>query len=914
MRLRSRKGQTTYTKGVKIVVDDVLKHYGKKRRSGRYEWGSGKEPYQGHTFLASYYKLKNEGHNDNEIAKRLGMNSTQLRQARAKANAEEKNYLIGQVSSDKISGMTNQEIADKYSISEASVRNYLTPGANHKTKQFDNIKNTLKDAVSKNEYLDVGSAVELQLGVSRTKFNTMVNDLVENEGYYVHKVYIDRLNDASKPITMKVLTKEPDLMTVVKSSAKIRPLESWSEDRGETISDLKPPKGVDPKKVKIRYNEEGGKDKDGVIELRPGVEDLDMGASHYAQVRIKVGEDRYLKGMAVYGDPKDFPPGTDIIFNTNKHTGTDPRDVMKPTKQDAKNNSELFGSTIIRQNKSNVLNIVNEEGEWDTWSAALSSQFLSKQPKKLIKERLDATYDDVKADFDEINSLTNPVVKQHLLESFSDGLDSKARKLGAKGIPGTKSHVILPFPDMKPDEVYAPNYKNGDKVVLVRYPHGGVFELPEVTVNNKYAKAKNVLGKDALDAIGIHPSVAEKLSGADFDGDTVYVLPNNNRQIKTSKALEGLKDFDPQDYKVAKDSPRNVFIKDPETGERVNTGHVIDDRTKQREMGKVSNLITDMTIKDAPPSDIARAVRHSMVVIDSEKHNLDYKQSAIDNSISALKKKYQSHINPDTGKKSTGASTLISRSKRLVDDLKSEGKTILDYDPERYSSGSQVEELYVGYIKKLQTLKNESMKASQNIKLPEYDKEAAKKYKAEVDSLTTKLDIAKSNAPRERQAQILSNKIYYSNLEYNMSKEQKKKLKSRSLARARETTGAKKETVDITPQEWEAIQNKAISNTKLKQILLNADMDQVRKLAAPREPRMTPTQESKALTYLNKKYTIEETAQALGTSTSAVRNMKMTTAKATRAKGLLDKGMSYAEVANSLGISEGSLKSMLDKL
>lgn len=876
------------------MVDDILQHYGKKRRSGRYEWGSGKEPYQGHSFLASYYKLKNEGLNDNDIAKRMKMNSTQLRQARAKANAEEKNYLIGQVSSDKISGMTNQEIAEKYHISEASVRNYLTPGANHKTKQFENIKNTLRDAVAKNEYLDVGSEVEQQLGVSRTKFNTMVNDLVENEGYHVHKVYIDRLTDKSKPITMKVLTKEPDLMTVVKDSAKIRPLESWSDDRGETISDLKPPKGVDPKKVKIRYSEEGGEDRDGVIELRPGVEDLDMGASHYAQVRIKVGEDRYLKGMAVYGDPKDFPPGTDIIFNTNKKTGTDPRDVMKPTKQDAKNNSELFGSTIIRQNKSNVLNIVNEEGEWDTWTAALSSQFLSKQPTKLIKERLDATYDDVKADFDEIVSLTNPVVKQHLLESFSDGLDSKARKLGAKGIKGTKSHVILPFPDMKPDEVYAPNYKDGDRVVLVRHPHGGVFELPEVTVNNKYSKAKNMLGKDALDAIGIHPSVAKKLSGADFDGDTVYVIPNNNKKIKTSKPLEDLKDFDPQDYKVDRKT--------------------IDSRTKNREMGNVSNLITDMTIKDATPSEIARAVRHSMVVIDSEKHNLDYKQSAIDNGISALKKKYQYHINPDTGKKSTGASTLISRSKRLVDDLRQEGKTILDYDPEKYSSGTKVESLYVGYIKKLQTLKNESVKTSQNIKLPEYDKAAAKKYKEEVDSLTRKLNIAKANAPRERQAQILSNKIYYSNLEYNMSKEQKKKLRSRSLARARETTGAKKETVDITPKEWEAIQNRAISNTKLKQILLNADMDQVRKLASPREPKLTPAQETKALTYLKKKYTIDETAKALGTSTSAVRNMKLTTAKATRAKGLLNKGMTYAEVAKSLGISEGSLRSMLDQL
>ena len=49
-------------------------------------------------------------------------------------------------------------------------------------------------------------------------------------------------------------------------------------------------------------------------------------------------------------------------------------------------------------------------------------------------------------------------------------------------------------------------------------------------------------------------------------------------------------------------------------------------------MGDVSNLITDMTIKGANNDELARAVRHSMVVIDSEKHNLDVKASARDNT------------------------------------------------------------------------------------------------------------------------------------------------------------------------------------------------------------------------------------------------------------------------------------------
>ena len=71
-------------------------------------------------------------------------------------------------------------------------------------------------------------------------------------------------------------------------------------------------------------------------------------------------------------------------------------------------------------------------------------------------------------------------------------------------------------------------------------------------------------------------------------------------------------------------------------------------------MGGVSNLITDMTLLGAPHKDIVRAIKHSMVVIDAEKHGLNYRQSAIDQGIPQLKEEYQ-------GGKRKGASTLISR-------------------------------------------------------------------------------------------------------------------------------------------------------------------------------------------------------------------------------------------------------------
>jgi hypothetical protein len=482
----------------------------------------------------------------------------------------------------------------------------------------------------------------------------------------------------------------------------------------------------------------------------------------------------------------------------------------------------------------------------------MSSQFLSKQPVNLIKDRLDDTYSSLRKEFDDINSMTNPVVRKHLMDKYIEGLDSKAKHLKAKGLAGTKSHVLLPFPELKPNEIYAPRYKDGERVVLVRHPHGGIFEIPELVVNNKNAVARKTLG-NAPDAVGIHPSVAGKLSGADFDGDTALVIPNGRGQVKTSRSLKELKNFDPQMYKV-----------DYET---------ISPRTKQREMGVVSNLITDMTIKGASQSELARAVRHSMVVIDSEKHKLDYKKSARDNGISSLIKTYQSHTNPDTGKQSRGASTLISRSKRLVDDLKKQGLDITDpsYDPKKYSSGTATEELYVGYVKGIIKTKNEATKISASIPNPQYSKEAAKKYAPEIESMNAKLNAALLNAPRERQAQLLTNHLYYSKVTPNMDKDDKAKLKSRSLARARDTVSAKKAQIQLTDREWEAVQSRAVSTTKLKQILDNADMDNIRKLASPKVRKLNTAKLSKAKALLNNNYTYAQVAEALGVSVSTIR-------------------------------------------
>ena len=679
-----------------------------------------------------------------------------------------------------------------------------------------------------------------------------------------------------------------------------------SHDGGETFDKFVYPKSMDSSRLKIRYAEEGGIHKDGVIELRRGVEDLSLGNSHYAQVRILVDGNRYLKGMAVYSD--DLPDGVDVLFNTNKKKGTPTEDVLKKIKNDPDN---PFGSLIkaggqsyyIDADGKRQLSLINkraDEGDWNEWSDKLSSQFLAKQNMQLVNKQLNLAAADKMAEFDEICSLTNPTVKKSLLKSFADDCDSAAVHLQAAALPRQKYQVILPITSMKDNEVYAPNYKNGENVALVRYPHGGTFEIPILTVNNKQAEARKVLGNTPKDAIGINSKIAERLSGADFDGDSVMVIPCNSSKSKvkitSTPPLKGLEGFDPKLEYGGK--PEGTFKKM---------------RNTEKEMGSVSNLITDMTLRGATPDELARAVRHSMVVIDAEKHNLDYKQSEIDNGIRSLKKKYQGTID-ENGRYHEGASTLISRAKSETSVVKRQGSPKIDegtgeliwkqVDNPTYidkktgktkvrtqqstkmaetndartlisDADTPVERAYANYANKMKALGNQARLEILSAGKVQYSAEAKKTYQAEVDSLKAKLNIALKNAPRERQAQTMANAVVAAKKQDNpdMTKAEIKKASQQALSQARASVNAKRETIKITDREWEAIQAGAISENQLNQIIVNADMKSLRQHATPRATITLSTAKQNKIASMNASgYTTSEIADALGISTSTVRN------------------------------------------
>lgn len=862
-----------------------LMHYGILRRSGRYPWGSGENPYQSYdSFLGYVDELRTQGLSEVEIARGLGMTTSELRSRKSIAKAEKRAADAAEAWRLKEKGYSNVAIGERMGINESSVRNLLKPSLQERNNVTKATADMLKNSVAEKGYIDVGAGVENHLGISRTKLKTAIAQL-EDEGYTIHYVPVEQLGTGNKTTIMVLAAPGTTYSDVYRNRDQIRLITDYSEDGGRTYLGLEPIRNINGKRVLIRYAEDGGTEKDGVIELRRGVEDISLGDSKYAQVRIGVNGTHYLKGMAMYGE--DFPDGIDIIFNTNKKKGTPADDVMKSMKDDPDN---PFGATVRQRHyidtdgksQLSALNIVNEEGDWGKWSRTLSSQMLSKQSPSLAKKQLDLAYDLKKEQFDEIMSLTNPAVKKKLLDSFADDCDSSSVHLKAAALPRQSSHVILPFPDMKENEIYAPNYRNGEKVVLIRYPHGGKFEIPELTVNNKQATANRLI-KNAKDAVGINSKVAERLSGADFDGDTVLVIPNNKGSIKTSSPLKGLKDFDPKEaYPAYEGMPK------------------ISSRTKQMKMGDVSNLITDMTIKGATQDELARAVRHSMVVIDSEKHNLNYKQSYIDNGIAELKKKYQ-------GSERAGASTLISRAsspvrvgtrKTTIDP--STGKKVYTYTNETYtdskgrtvkrtikstkmgetedartlSSGTRMEEIYASHANKLKSLANQARKASANTQYTPYSPSAKKTYEKEVKSLNSKLNIALQNKPLERQAQLLANKVVSAKKQANpdITAEEVKKIKGQALNEARNRVGAKKQIIEITNDEWNAIQAGAISTNKLTQILDNADLDTVKKLATPKSNKggLSTAKLTQARTMLERGYTQAEVADALGISTSTL--------------------------------------------
>lgn len=939
--------------------ENVLFHYGTPRHSGRYPWGSGENPYQhesGSRFLYDYRDIKNrlkeegKSYSDAAIAHEMGMSSSEFRRLRTMYRNEENAAKRARCIRLRQDGLSRKEIHEKTGIPLRSIDNYISESYGAKLEKREKIVNELQAVADKQKYLDIGDGVASQLGISETQLNDAVSTLCKN-GYHVEKIHIEQATNSGKYTTMMVLVKDGvTKQEVWDNRDQIKaPLGFYTTDGGRTIENIKPPVSIDSSRIMVNYAETGGAEKDGVIEIRRGVADLSLGQSNYAQVRIAVDDSHYLKGMAMYSD--DLPPGVDIRFNTNKSSDTPmmgPKNntVLKPLKGDEDN---PFGSTVRQKDyfdadgkpHQSPINIVNDDSDWERWSRTLSKQVLSKQSPELAKKQLGLVYDDKKQQFNDISKIEIPAVKEKMLKDLAESCDSASVDLKAAALPRQATQVILPLTTIKDNEVYAPNFKNGEEIVLIRYPHSGPFEIPRLTVNNRNPEGRKLIGTDAKNAIGISANTATKLSGADFDGDTVTAIPVDNVRFKTAPTLKGLKEFTETFHDTYKG-----YEGMPEVGK--------DGYHRQDQMGRVSNLIQDMYLKGASNEEIVRAVEHSEVIIDAEKHNLNWRQSERDHGIQALKDKYQPKEDPS--KPGGGASTLISRSKGVIyvpdrkdthridpetgekiyyeyppytkSTAKIDGqkrnihqrddgsfyywdrdkKAEVSVDPTKVkiktttkpntikstqmaetkdaftlSSGTRMEAVYATHANKLKALANEARKESLTVKSVPVNKQAAEVYSDEVISLKNKLDLVKANRPRERQAQAIAStlieekKAQYGN---TMDASDEKKMRQRVITESRSRVGA----LSKNPR--------AENNISI--------YIEDREWEAIRAGAVSTTTLRQVLNYADMDRVRE---LAIPKDSRGV-----SSAKLSRARSLLSRGYTQAEVAEMVGISVSTLK------
>ena len=998
--------------GTSQESDGDLMHYGVARRSGRYPYGSGDQPYQHHTdFLGRVEELKKQGFTytdedgktwtgDNAIAKSMGLKTSEYRRQISWANYERRILQVETAKSLKEDGLGATEIGRKMGLPESTVRSLLNPSSEDRMHQAMETVDLLKKHVDEKGMIDVGSDMARELNISKERLDLALDYLEKAEGYPVYKGGIPQPTNPGQQTNQRVLCVPGTKHQEIYNFENVKTINDYiSRDGGKTFEKkFYYPESLDSKRLKILLKDEIGPDgepgvaKDGIIQIRPGVPDLSLGESRYSQVRILVDGNKYLKGMAVYSD--NLPDGVDVLFNSNKTS------YEKALKNIDDNPENPFGSLIkdadkggqywydadtgqrcsandpnVKNKKLGLINKRADEGDWTEWKDALPSQFLGKQSKAMAQKQLDLDKANKLAEFEEYCSITNPTIKKHMLEKFADNCDSAAVHLKAAALPGQKYHVIIPINTLKDNEIYAPGYESGSKLALIRYPHGGTFEIPILTVNNKNKIGKEIIGNSSIDAVGINKKIADILSGADFDGDTVMCIPTHDAKgkvkIKNRPPLKDLEGFDNRveygAHEERKDADGNIhyFRNGKEYPIMKNTG---------KEMGVISNLITDMTLGGATDSELARAVKHSMVVIDAEKHKLDYKASEIENNIVALKKKYQQKENGGYG----GASTLLSRAKGedsvdkrqgsyrvnmkgtdYYDPTKPEGAKLwkpaddlyypdrsyskktgmvtiktsdggkISYDPKDKESFSkynpvkkkdpvtgeviftdrdgtveykrktrtqpstrmaetddayslvskyrhQMELIYADYANNMKAMANQARIEMKTTGKIEYSAAAKAKYKDEVKSLEDKLHNALLNAPREREVMRLAN-AEVNDMKAknpNMKKEDIKKASQQAVSKYRQEVGAvarRERNITITDGEWEAIQAGAISESTLKKILNNTDIDVLRERATPKlTSGLSPAQVNRAKAMSASNYTLEQIANKLGVSTSTV--------------------------------------------
>ena len=266
----------------KPPLEDVLMHYGIKRRSGRYPWGSGENGYQ-HSgdFYARVQELRKAGFTftdekgktltgDNAIAASMGLSTTQFRSAVGIARNEQRAIKVATAKDLAAKGLGATEIGKRMGINESSVRSLLKEDSEIKMTEAQKTADYLRSQVDKKIMVDVGVGVEHELNISAAKMEQALG-ILEMEGYHVYSNRVPQINNPTKQTTLKVLTTPDKKLRDIYNYGEIKSVTDYiSKDGGETFEKkFNYPASMDSKRLQIRYKEDGGIDKEGNITRDP---------------------------------------------------------------------------------------------------------------------------------------------------------------------------------------------------------------------------------------------------------------------------------------------------------------------------------------------------------------------------------------------------------------------------------------------------------------------------------------------------------------------------------------------------------------------------------------------------------------------------------------------------------------------
>ena len=729
-------------------------------------------------------------------------------------------------------------------------------------------------------FVDVGEGSEKYINVSQVLKDGAVSAIArENTDVFEHVIQVAQVNNSQQKTTVKFLVKvnDPSLTegkseTEVKKAAaaylhqhydEMAPITSSvigaAEGVPSSVRKVEYPVSISHERVMIGYSDDpvNGDDnlaKDGTMIIRPSAKDLTMtdcdtqtGVTHYAQVRIAVDDSHYCKGMAMYGREDQFPPGVDVIFYTNKTSNKSWDKVLKEFKKTKDENGNIvvdkdnpFGADLKAtgqryyydengEKKMSAVNVLREEGDWNEYRKSLSAQFLSKQNLAFARNQLNTSIDNAKTQFDEIAAVKNAQVRNKLLEDFAESCDAKAIDLSAAATTGQLTQVLLPCPSLKSTtynddgsikeygHVYAPNYPDGHKLAIIRYPHANICEIPVLIVNNSNPEGKTQIGR-GLDAIGLPKSALDQLSGADTDGDTgtcidVTKLEELGLHVDTTKYFDELIGFDSK--AAAPMTDVTVLNKNWNARSDGTSGKTMSKRDRGLQMGRITNCISNMQKATGVTRDeMVRAMKYSMIVIDAYKHNLDWKGAEQEYGIKEIYDKYSSgdkkaiwtvskastqggletqdfkyesytkadgtegqkkvYINTETGEKywsytgreyeklkedpttgkKTGTGEMVKATQKSTG-MEDAWRRGEDATALVSAYNTPMEQEYAKYSNAMHDIANQARKMMvNNTETVVATAEVKAQYVNEVASLKAKLEVAQQNAPKERLAQM----------------------------------------------------------------------------------------------------------------------------------------------------------------